>query len=913
MQTLNLYLSFNLPNLALSLYNSLSKPTLSLQNLILRSLSDHGYYSHLLHFYHNLQYSGSHCSDNFTFPFVIKACAALLALRTGKEVHCSVLRTGYVHNLVMQTTLVDMYAKMGLMVCARTVFDEILERDLISWNALIAGYSLNGMGLEAINALRSMQVEGNLRPNSSTFVSVLGLGGERFGKQIHGFCLKLGFVKDCTVVSALITMYADVDLGASRVLFDEVDSKDLVSWNTMISAYSHNGEANEAFDIFSLMHSEGWRPNLVTMISVIQSCGDLSSIHHGEIIHALTVKLGLADLISVATSLVSMYAKLGELGAAQILYHETPQKSLLLCNSMISAYILNGLPDNSLATFRDLQVNNLIPDSISIISAISGCSMSKDLKLGKSVHAYSLRRGFDLNINVMNALLALYSDCNQFSDICKLFHRLRARNVVSWNTLISVWARIGDAKASVASFCQMQEEETNFDLITIINILPSFYQHQDLYTGILFHSLAIKTGFESDVSLKNALISMYTNFGFIEDAHLLFESLCFRRTVVSWNALMTGYRNFSLFDEVMSLFNQMKREAQKPNSITLLNLLPSCETKLQGKSTHAFAIKNFLELDNSLCTSTMCMYARFEDLNSCCSVFKTMDKGNIVSWNTMMSVYVQSMNVGRAITAFKEMLEMRIEPDSVTMLTLASACSNLSSLALSHSLTGFAIRKGFNKSTAVVNVLIDMNARSGSSSFAREIFDQLELKDSISWSVMINAYGINGDGGGALRLFYTMQETGIKPDDITFVSILSACGHSGLVDEGRNIFESMAKVYGIQPKMKHVACIVDLLGRSGHLEEAYETVKKLANYDAKSCEEMLESLLGACRSYGDVRIGEEIGKLLSEMNHSTARSQVMLSNIYSTVKRWRKSGRLRREMGAKRLKKDPGFSLVEVS
>lgn len=815
----------------------------------------------------------------------------------------------------MQTALVDMYAKSGLMELSRKVFDEMPDRDSVAWNALIAGYALNGYEREAIVAFRAMQVDGDVRPNASTFVSVIGLKGSGLGRSLHGLALKSGMASEETLVSALITMYAGIrDLAASRRLFDMVEFKDLVSWNTMISAYSQNEEVEEAFEMFRLMHCMAVRPNLVTMVSVLQSCGCLCGVHFGEMVHAPAIKLALAGLVSVATSLLTMYAKHGELDSARSLFREMPKKSLLLYNSMVSAYLHNGLPGLSLATFRNMQLAGLVPDSISIVSAVSGCSMCTELNLGRSIHAYSLRRGLDSNTSVMNALLAMYSDCDQFADTRNLFRSMRGRNVISWNTLITSCAKIGDYNSCVAAFRQMQEE-VNFDLVTVISILPSFYRPEDLCCVMCFHGLAIKSGFESDTSLKNCFISVYSNSGDFKSAYMLFKRLSSSRTVVSWNALMTGYRNCGLSDQVMALLDQMRREGHKPNTVTLLNLLPSCRTKLQGKSIHAFAIRNLYRLESSLLTSsTMCMYARFEDLIACRLLFEMMeDKENVACWNTMMSAYAQSEDVARAVASFSEMLGMGVEPDALTMLSLASACSQLGSLVLAQSVTGFVVRKGFDKRTAVINVVIDMNARCGSLSLVRSLFDGLESKDSITWSTMINAYGMHGDGEAALRLFYAMQGVGMQPDDVTFVSTLSACSHSGLVEQGQVVFESMVKEHGIRPKTKHLACLIDLLGRTGHMNEAYEIVRRLISCDGLSVE-MLESLLGACRSYGNVEVGEAVGKLvLLELRASSASTRVILSNIYATAERWRESGSLRCDIGAKGLQKDPGFSLVEVN
>lgn len=914
LQTIKSYLRFDQPLLALSVFETAENPTLYVQNLVIRCLSHHGFYSDLLRLYSRSQHSSRHRlgSDEFTFPFVIKACSAVSGFRAEKEVHCVVLKSGYGGHLVVQTALLHMYAKTGRMEWSRKVFDDMSGRDLISWNALISGYSSNGLDREAFEAFRQMQADG-LKPNSSTFLGVIplcrSLGPPMAGVLMHGLALKCGAFSDKALVPTLISMYAGwEDLTAARLLFDLLPSKDLVVWNAMISGYSQNGKWDEAIEVFQLMHHSDARPDIVTLVSVLSSCSNLCTIDCGKCIHAIGIKHGISDQSSVVAALVSMYAKHGEIDSAEDLFHTTPEKSLLLWNPMISGYLSNGLWDMVLGAFHNMQLEGVLPDDISMINVISGCTMAKDLCRGKSAHAYSIRKGFISNIRVMNALLSFYCDCDQFSTSLELFHRMRVRSVISWNTLISGWGKIGDIQSLVASFRSMCQEGVNFDMVTVISILSSFCSVEDAASGMSFHALTIKSGCNLDLSVANALISMYMNFGDTEAGNLLFNGLS-SRSIITWNALMTGYRNTNLFAQVMILFNQLRMDGQKPNSVTLLNVLPACESLLQGKSIQAYAVRNFSVLESSLLTATMMMYSRFENVRYSHLLFEMIDKKNVVAWNTMMSIYIQANHAEAAIHSFRKMLWMELKPDHVTMLNLASASSHLCCLNMTQCVTGSAIRRGFESHTSISNCLMYMFARCGSIPTARKVFDGLEEKDSISWSVMINGYGMHGDGKAALLLFSMMKEAGWQPDDITFVSVLSACSHSGLVEQGRTFFKSMTEDHGITPRMEHYACMVDLFGRTGHLDEAYDIIKCLP---FKASASLLESLLGACQSHGNAKIGEAIGKLLIEYRPSNASSYVMLSNIYAAAGQWTDYGRIRCDMEVRGVKKDPGISLVQV-
>ncbi|KDO79230.1 hypothetical protein CISIN_1g045600mg [Citrus sinensis] len=800
-------------HIALSSFPIIKKPCVFLQNLMIRGLSNCGLHADLLHVYIKCRLSGCP-SDDFTFPFLIKACSSLSDLRIGREIHCVIFRTGYHQNLVIQTALVDFYAKKGEMLTARLLFDQIPLADLVSCNTLMAGYSFNGLDQEALETFRRILTVG-LKPNVSTFSSVIPvctrLGHFCFGKSLHGFTIKSGYLFDDFLVPALISMYAgDLDLSTARKLFDSLLEKNASVWNAMISAYTQSKKFFEAFEIFRQMIRAEMQPDLVTFVSIIPSCENYCSFQCGESLTACVIKNGLGNQPSVLTALLSMYAKLGNIDSAKFLFDQIPNRNLLCWNAMMSAYVRNRFWDASLAVFRQMQFAGLNPDAVSIISVLSGCSKLDDVLLGKSAHAFSLRKGIVSNLDVLNALLMFYSDGGQFSYAFTLFHRMSTRSSVSWNTLISRCVQNGAVEEAVILLQRMQKEGVELDMVTLISFLPNLNKNGNIKQGMVIHGYAIKTGCVADVTFLNALITMYCNCGSTNDGRL------------------------------------------------------------------------------------------------CLLLFQMGDKREISLWNAIISVYVQTNKAKQAVAFFTELLGAGLEPDNVTVLSIISAGVLINSLNLTHSLMAFVIRKGLDKHVAVSNALMDSYVRCGNISMARKLFGSLIYKDAFSWSVMINGYGLYGDGEAALELFKQMQLSGVRPNEITYLGVLSACSHAGLVEQSKMVFKSMVE-HGISQKMEHYACMVDLLGRTGHLNEAFIFVKKLP---CKPSVSILESLLGACRIHGNVELGEIISGMLFEMDPENPGSYVMLHNIYASAGRWEDAYRVRSCMKRSRLKKVPGFSLV---
>ncbi|KAG6394670.1 hypothetical protein SASPL_145259 [Salvia splendens] len=788
------------PDLALQPFRIIQKPSLYLLNLLIRSLCDNGLFEDVILLYKNCRNSGS-SSDKYTFPFVINSCAALRDVWFGSLMHSVTLKNGFGENLFVQTSLLDFYSKIGEIRNARKVVDEIPQPDLIVWNAMISGYSVNGFDYEVIRVFRDMIIAG-VKPNASTLATVFPvcsrIEADRVGVSLHGLSYKLGCIEEESLLPALISMYANCgDLLASRDIFDASTRKDVAIWNAMISAYMRN-------------HS-------LECVGAFHSC---------------VVKFGFKKECSIVSAFVSVYAKLGDTDSAEFLFRGTRVRSLILWNSMVSAYAGHGFYEQSLEAFHLMQVDGFDPDGISVISLLKSCSQLKVAMAGKSAHAFVVRRGFDGNLNVVNALLAFYVDRSEMICSFRIFDRMALKNVVTWNTMISGCVAEGDLERAMLLFHHMREERCNFDMVTLISILPSFHVYQSSPFGSIIHGYAVRTALASDVSLGNALVAL-------------------------------------------ELFRDMiKEDIQMPSYVTLLNVLPACEDVHQGKSVHGYIVRRGISLETPLVTSLMIMYARFKISKSCLILFHIGDKMSISLWNTIISANIIMEKVNTVFSFFCELLRSRIEPDEITIQNLISACLHLKNMNISNSLLAHLVKEGFDRDVALVNSLIDMYAKTGSIASARRLFDSLPHKDSVSWSIMINGYGLHGHCEDALSLYSEMRLLGLKPDRITYISVLSACSHGGSVEQGRMVLGSMIHD-GVMPGTEHYSCMVDLLG--------------------------------ACLSHGNYELGEEVGRFLRPEDCGP---YVILHNIYAAAGKWADANDVRLLLEQNQFSKAPGISVV---
>eukprot|EP01018_Ginkgo_biloba_P038505 Gb_40040 [translate_table: standard] len=594
------------------------------------------------------------------------------------------------------------------------------------------------------------------------------------------------------------------------------------------------------------------------------------------------------------------------------MFDRMSQRDVVSWNSMIAGYTQNAQWKEATELFGCMEFSELKPDSVTIASVLRASAGLADLKQGKEIHDYIRKTGFEADIIVGNALVAMYAKCGSIEDARIQFDKMPQRDVISWNAMIAGYAHIGFCEEALKLFEEMEVAEIKPDLVSITSVLQACAFSGTLEQGKKVHDYMIRSSFRCDVYVGNALITMYAKCGSIDISRDVFDCMP-QRDVVSWNAMIVGYVENSHYDDALELLRQMEVTGMKPDSVTIASILPVCARKaaLQlGKEIHGYIIRGGFESVLLVVNALIDTYAKCANVETARKLFDKMLERDVVSWNALVAAYVQLGDCDEALTLVRKMLLAGIIPDLATLVSILPACAVVADLKQGREIHDYLIRSGIESNILVDNALIDMYAKCGSIEDARKVFDKMFQKDVVSWTAMIAGYGLHGHGENALTLFYQMQQVDMKPDHITFVAVLSACSHAGLVDEGCQLFGCMCQDYSITPTMEHYACMVDLLGRSGHLDEAEEFIK---NMPLEPNAGVWGTLLGACRNYRDLVVGERVAERLLKLEPETSGYYVLLSNIYAAAGMWDDVKRVRTIIRAKGLEKHPGCSWIEIN
>ncbi|KAF3776805.1 putative pentatricopeptide repeat-containing protein [Nymphaea thermarum] len=416
------------------------------------------------------------------------------------------------------------------------------------------------------------------------------------------------------------------------------------------------------------------------------------------------------------------------------------------------------------------------------------------------------------------------------------------------------------------------------------------------------HARLFRLNLHMKIFFVTQLVALYAAFAAMDYALRLFDFKK-KKNVFLWNAMIRGYSKSDCPHRSIEVFCDMLLEFQ-PDEFTFPYLLRSCESICEGKQVHAHVWKAGLHDNVFACSALIAMYGNFGAIGEAHKMFDKMSERDVVCWNVIITG-----NPEMVLFMFQQMVQQEIVPTSVTMVNVLGACGDTGALIQGRWIHEFMVRNKIQMNLFVETALIAMYAKCGDVEAARKVFDEAEHRDLVLWSAMLGGYGMNGCGMEALELFSLMETCGLKPDSITFVSLLSACSHAGLVEECLNLFSSMSKGYGIEPEIEHYACVVDLLGRCGQLEEAIRFIECMPKKPGAS---IWGALLGASRVHGDVALAEKAADRLFELEPENAGNYVLLCNLYVDCGRLTDAMGLRRAMRKKKIKKVPGCSLIEV-
>ncbi|GFP83747.1 putative pentatricopeptide repeat-containing protein at5g09950 [Phtheirospermum japonicum] len=409
------------------------------------------------------------------------------------------------------------------------------------------------------------------------------------------------------------------------------------------------------------------------------------------------------------------------------------------------------------------------------------------------------------------------------------------------------------------------------------------------------------------------LISGYSKCHSIENARYVFN-LMTDKDSVTWSSMISGLDQNEFFEDALMNFLEMKRNGLMPSNFTLISALSSCSSLgwiKMGEQTHCESVKSGLDRDVSVSNTLLSLYGKCGEIDYCETIFSRMGERDEVSWNSMISGYIKSERLVEAMDLVWQMLQNGQRLDNFTFATVLSACASVATLEHGMEVHACAAKAHLVSDVVIGSALVDMYGKCGRIDYASRFFELMPIRNVYSWNSMISGFARHGDGHRALGIFARMRSECQKPDHVTFIGVLSACSHVGLVNQGYEHFESMSKVYSLAPRVEHFSCMVDLLGRAGEFDKLEEFINSMP---IEPNILIWRTVLGACgRSNGRMLdLGKRAGKMVMELEPQNAVNYVLLANMYASGGKWEHVAEARRAMKIAACKKEAGCSWVTM-
>lgn len=562
----------------------------------------------------------------------------------------------------------------------------------------------------------------------------------------------------------------------------------------------------------------------------------------------------------------------------------------------------------------------------------------------KQIQCLSIKKALNLHGPVYSKLIAFccsdnLGDINYARD---LFVTILEPIVFVWNVMIKGYSRINCPENAASLYVDMLRTDVKPDSYTFPFLLRGFNQDIPLEFGEGIHAHICKFGFDFNGYVQHSLTHMYCLYGQVDTARRVFDRSA-KNGVAIWNLMISGHNKRKQFKDSMELFNAMEKNKIPPNSITLVSVLSACSELKDldtGKRIHQYINHGWgtpdLKVNNALAN----MYSACNEMEAALGVFNNMQDRDVISWTTIIKGFSNSGQVDQAqryfvqmpqrdsvswtvlldgylkqnqfkdvLLLFREMQAAKIKPDAFSSVSIITACAHLGALELGEWLR-FYIEKYNMEDVYVDNALLDMYFKCGEVDRAVRRFLKMPRRDKFTWTTMIVGLAINGHGREALDMFSKMLIALQTPDEVTYIGVLSACTHAGMVNEGKSYFINMTNQHEIEPNVVHYGCLVDLLGRAGKLREAYEVIK---NMPMQPNAIVWGTLLSACRLHKDVEMADVAAEQLLQLEPENETVYVLLCNIYATCKKWERLQALRKIAMERGIKKIPGCSLIEVN
>ncbi|KAJ4708008.1 Pentatricopeptide repeat-containing protein [Melia azedarach] len=541
------------------------------------------------------------------------------------------------------------------------------------------------------------------------------------------------------------------------------------------------------------------------------------------------------------------------------------------------------------------------------------CSKNLLLDYGVRVHGALVKMGFSLDLMLNNDLIDMYAKCGEINNASAVFDRMLERNVVSWTALMCGFLQNGNAKASLSLFCQMGSSNAKPNEFTFSTNIKASGVLSSAENGMQIHGMCVKSGFEWNPVVGNSIIDMYSKCGRITEAERMFDTMP-AKSLITWNAMIAGHALAGYSEKGLLLFRKIQEHREIPDEFTFTSMLKACSNLGsigRGTQIHGFLIASgFPYSANTIIAGALVdFYVKCGCLLEAGKVFDQIKQKNVISWSSLILGYAQKENLAEAMELFRQLRKSSFQVDGYVLSSMVGVFADFALVEQGRQIHAYAVKNPSGLDVSVSNSVVDMYLKCGLIDEAAQLFKEMPVRNVVSWTVMITGYGKHGLGKEAVDVFKKMQLDNIEPDEVTYLAVLTACSHSGLIEESQEYFSRLCNDKRIKPRVEHYSCMVDSLGRAGRLEEAKNLIESMP---LKPSIGIWQTLLSACRMHGDLELGREVGEILLRLDGDNPVNYVMMSNIHADAGYWNECERLRKLVKGKGLKKVAGRSWVEI-
>ncbi|MCO5608702.1 hypothetical protein L7F22_062916 [Adiantum nelumboides] len=639
---------------------------------------------------------------------------------------------------------------------------------------------------------------------------------------VHVHLCSHGVDTHSVLESHAVSLFVDCEsIRYAQSAFNRLNRRSEFVWTCLLQGYVNSGEPQLALDLVQVMKDDGIVLSKFTFVALLKACAKLQLLERGQDLHKELADLGIESDLFVGSILVDMYAKCGSIAKAQEVFDGLSDRSIVSWTALISGYAEHGPAEKALRCLDLMDLEGISLDAGCYICSIKACGNLEYLFKGMEMHSEVVKKGLEDDQILGHVLMDMYAKCNSLEETRAVFDKLPGKNVVSWTILISRYVDHGQNEEALRCLEQMQVTGECPNDITLVCSLRACRDMGATDKGREIHAVLVREDLESVPFVCNTLIDFYVKLGTIEKAHLVFEESQ-AHDVILWTTLITGYAEYEHTDEALRCFQEMQREGLSPD---------------------------------------------------------------VAAYNAVISACAAKVKFEMAFRMYLQMQERGLLPNNTTIMGVLKACKNKSALAFGRFIHAQIMTAGGQNAVDVqlATVFFDMYAKCGSILEAQHVFDNIPSKDIVAWTALITGYAGQGEIDIIFELLGRMKEEGKCPDGETFLSVLIACTHAGLVEEGQKVFESMRKDFGITPTLEHLNCLVDLLGRVGRLNEA---VLMLNQSSISPDPVMWGTVLGACRKWRDMQVARHAFGCAITLDSSYTTAYSLMANIYADAGLW---------------------------